>query len=481
MGDVRGFLKIARQNGQYRAVCERVKDFNDVFKQRPEEQSQEQALRCMDCATPFCHWGCPIGNYISEWNNYMAYGNWESAFKLLEATNNLPEITGRVCPAICEYSCALGINDNAVTIRENELAVIEHGFQNGLIRPLPPRTRTGKKVAVVGSGPAGLSCAAQLNRAGHSVVIFERDNKPGGILRYGIPDFKLEKHIIDRRIAVWQKEGIVFKTNIDVGSDYKVKKLLDEFDAVCLACGSRLPRDLDVEGRGLKGIYLAMDYLIQSNRRVAGEKIPKDELIDAKGKKVVVIGGGDTGADCVGTAHRQGAACVVQIEVLPKPSEFRTTDCPWPRYPLLLKMSPSHEEGGERHWSVLTKRFIGKKGFVNRLSCVRVEFLSEENNSRLVMKEISGSEFEIEADMVIIAIGFLHTQHSGLVSELNIELDAKGNVKTDEKYMTSVNKVFSAGDMRRGQSLVVWAIAEGRRCAYNIDKSLIGESSLSQL
>ncbi|MDD5291913.1 MAG: glutamate synthase subunit beta [Candidatus Omnitrophica bacterium] len=481
MGDVRGFLKIARQNGQHRVVCERVRDFNDVFKQRLEGQSQEQALRCMDCATPFCHWGCPIGNYIPEWNDYMAYGNWESAFNLLDATNNLPEITGRVCPAMCEYSCTLGINDNAVTIRENELAVIEHGFENGLVKPLPPKARTGKKIAVVGSGPSGLSCAAQLNRAGHNVVIFERDNKPGGILRYGIPDFKLEKHLIDRRIAIWKKEGVVFKVSTDVGSDYPAKKLLDEFDAVCLACGSRVPRDLNIEGRELKGIYFAMDYLVQSNRRVAGEKFSKDELIDAKGKKVVVIGGGDTGADCVGTAHRQGAACVVQVEVLPKPPECRTRDCAWPKYPLLLKMSSSHEEGGERHWSVLTKRFIGKKGFVNKLSCVRVEFSADKNNTCMEIKEIAGSGFEIEADMVIVAIGFLHPQRSGLISELNIELDAKGNVKTNDKHMASASKVFSAGDMRRGQSLVVWAIAEGRRCAYNIDKFVMGESSLPQL
>lgn len=432
----------------------------------------------MDCGTPFCHWACPIGNYIPEWNDYVFHGNWKAALVLLEATNNLAEITGRVCPALCEYACVLGLNDDAVTIRENELAVIEFGFKNGLIKSNHIEHRTGKKIAVVGSGPAGLSCAAQLNRAGHNVVIFERDDKPGGILRYGIPDFKLEKNLLDRRIDLWQEEGIVFKTGIDVGKDYPAKKLLDEFDAVCLAGGSRVPRDLKIEGRELKGIYFAMDYLMQSNRRVAGHKIPKNELIEAKGKKVMVIGGGDTGADCVGTAHRQGASCVVQIEVLPKPFECRTKDYPWPKYPLLLKTSSSHEEGGERHWAVLTKRFIGEGGFVKKISCAKVEFEEANGKTCPVMKEISGSEFEIEADLVILAVGFLHPEHSGLLGDLGVEFDKCGNVKTDENYKTSVKNVFSAGDMRRGQSLVVWAISEGRRSAYFMDKYLMGDSNL---
>lgn len=461
MGDVKGFLKIARQNGQYRPVCERVQDFKHVLRLRPERQSQEQASRCMDCATPFCHWGCPIGNYIPEWNDHMFRGRWEASLALLEAANNLPEITGRVCPALCEYACVLGLNDDPVTIRENELAIIESGFKNGLIKASRVKTRTGKKVAVIGSGPAGLSAAAQLNRAGHSVIVFERDEKAGGILRYGIPDFKLEKNILDRRIDIWKKEGIIFKTGTDVGTAYPVKKLLPEFDAFLLAAGSRVPRDLEIEGRELKGIYFAMDYLTQSNKRVYGEKIPKDKLIDAKGKKVVVIGGGDTGADCVGTAHRQGADCVVQIEVLPRPPEYRSENCPWPKYPMLLKTTSSHEEGGKRHWAVETKRFIGDNGFVKKLSCVS-----------------SGTELEIDADLVIIAIGFLHTEHSGLLSDIGVELDERGNVKADPYFMTSVKKIFSAGDMRRGQSLVVWAISEGRRAAYNIDKYLMGESSL---
>ena len=478
MGDPRGFLKSARQDSFYREICERVKDFKEVSKFRPEKQSQEQASRCMDCFTPFCHKGCPIGNYIPEWNDYMFRGNWKAALTLLEATNNLPEITGRVCPALCEYACVLGLNDDAVTIRENELAVIELGFKKGLIGPNLVNKRTGKKIAVIGSGPAGLSCAAQLNKAGHSVVVFERDKKPGGILRYGIPDFKLEKHLIDRRVDIWKKEGIVFKTGLDIGVDYPGKKLLDEFDAVCLAGGSRVPRDLKIEGRELKGVYFAMDYLTQSNARIAGEKISKEVLIDARDKNVVVIGGGDTGSDCVGTAHRQGAACVTQIEVLPRPYECRTETYPWPKYPLLLKTTSSHEEGGERHWAVLTKNFAGEKGFIKKLSCVKVEFPETIGSSCPVMKEIPGSEFEIDADLVILAVGFLHPEHSGLLTDLNVEFDKRGNVKTGVNYMTSVEKVFSAGDMRRGQSLVVWAISEGRQSAYFIDKYLMGESNL---
>jgi len=468
MGDSRGFLKVARQDGKCREVCERIRDFKEVAELRPEKKSQEQTSRCMDCATPFCHWGCQIGNYIPEWNDYVFQGNWKEAITLLEATNNLPEVTGRVCPAICEYACVLGLNDDAVTIRENELAIIEFGFSNGLIKPKQINNRTGKKVAVIGSGPAGLSCAAQLNRAGHKVIVFERDDKVGGMLRYGIPDFKLEKNIIERRIDIWKEEGVDFKTGVEVGKDHSTDKLLAEFDAICLACGCRVPRDLKIEGRQLKGIYFAMDYLTQSNQRIAGKSFTKEQLIDAKDKKVVIIGAGDTGADCIGVAHRQGAKSVVQIEILARPPECRLKDYPWPKYPRLLKTSSSHEEGCQRYWEVMTKRFIGEKGFLKKLSCVKVES----------MKEIPVSEFEIEADLVILAMGFLQPEHSGLLSQLGVEFDARGNVKTDENYMTSAKKVFSAGDMRRGQSLVVWAIAEGRQSAHFIDKYLMGKSYL---
>jgi len=479
MGDPRGFLKAGREISPERPICERVLDFKQVAKPRDEKQSQEQASRCMDCGTPFCHWGCPIGNYIPEWNDHLFRGRWEDSLELLEGTNNLPEITGRVCPAMCEYACVLGLNDDAVTIRENELALAEFGFKNGAIKPRRIKTRTLKKLAVVGSGPAGLSSADQLNRAGHSITVFERDGKPGGILRYGIPDFKLEKSILDRRIDIWKKEGIVFETGVDVGRDLPAAKLLASFDAVLLSGGSRVPRDLKIEGRELKGVHFAMDYLCQANRRFSGDKIPANKIIDAKGKKVVVIGGGDTGADCVGTAHRQGAPCVVQIEVLPKPPECREgSNYPWPIYPLLLKTTSSHAEGGERHWAVLTKRFAGEKGVVRKLSCVRVEFVDSGNNTCPVMKEIPGSDFEIEADLVILAVGFLHPEHAGLLTDLGVGFDERGNVKTDAGYMTSVKKVFSAGDMRRGQSLVVWAISEGRRAAHCIDKYLMGESSL---
>jgi len=480
MGDLKGFLKVKRQSQDYRPVCERVKDFGEVNLLRSEPQNKEQASRCMDCGTPFCHSGCPIGNYIPEWNDLVFHGQWEKAFDLLGATNNLPEITGRICPALCEYACVLGINDDPVTIRENELAIIEHAFSKGLIKPRLPKKRTGKRIAVIGSGPAGLSCADQLNSAGHGVVVFERDDAVGGILRYGIPEFKLEKKIIQRRVKILEKEGIKFKTGINVGIDYKAKQLAEEFDAVCIACGSRVPRDLNIEGRALSGINFAMDYLIQSNRRVQGQRIPDEKLIDAKDKRVVVIGGGDTGADCVGVAHRQGAACVSQIEIMPRPGTCRTRDFPWPKYPLLLKSSTSHEEGGERDWSVLTKKFIGTNSKLSKLSCVRVEFKKDVQGCPL-MQEIAGSDFEIEVDLVILALGFLHPEKKGLIQEFNLDLDQRGNVKTDEKFMTSRKNVFACGDMRRGQSLIVWAIAEGRRAAYHVDKYLMGQSSLPEL
>ncbi|MCG2714578.1 MAG: glutamate synthase subunit beta [Candidatus Omnitrophica bacterium] len=469
MGDVRGFLKVKRQAAKHRPVCERIKDYREVMSLRSDEFSCEQASRCMDCGTPFCHWGCPMGNYIPEWNDLVFRGQWQKAFALLETTNNLPEITGRLCPALCEYACVLGINDDPVTIRENELDIIEYAFKTGLIKPRPPQRRTGREIAVIGSGPAGLACADQLNQAGHLVVVFEKDEQIGGLLRYGIPDFKLEKWILDRRLEILKKEGIVFVRGMNVGLDYPVEKLSKDYAAVCLATGSRVPRDLKIEGRELKGVHFALDYLIQANKRVSGQNLAADKLINAKGKKVVVIGGGDTGADCVGIAHRQGAKCVVQIELLAKPPECRTSDYPWPKYPLLCKTTTSHEEGGIREWSVSTKKFSGENGWVKKLLCQRVN------------QETAGREFEIEADLVIIAMGFLHPEHSGLIRDLNLELDSKGNVKTDENYMSSVKGVFSAGDVHRGQSLVVWAISEGRKAAYYIDKYLMGKSNLSIL
>ncbi|MFA5095754.1 MAG: glutamate synthase subunit beta [Candidatus Omnitrophota bacterium] len=477
MGDPKGFLKIARKNNLFRPVCERVKDFEEVCRLRSEEGSQEQASRCMDCATPFCHWGCSIANYIPEWNDAVFHRHWEKAYALLAQTNNLPEITGRICPALCEYACVLGINDDPVTIRDNELAIIEYAFRQGIVKPRPPQKRTGKKIAVVGSGPAGLSCADQLNQAGHKVTVFERDDKPGGILRYGIPDFKLAKNILDRRIAIFKKEGIGFKVSTNVGASYSAAKLREEFDAVALSAGSRLPRDLNIEGRELAGIHFAMDYLVQSNLRVAGKKIPAPKLIDAKAKKVVVIGGGDTGADCMGVAHRQGAACVSQIEIMPRPAECRTAVFPWPRYPLLLKTSTSHEEGGARDWSILTRKFIGKAGKVSKLSCVRVEFGKDAQGCPL-MQEVQGSGFEIEADLVILALGFLGPEKKGLIGELGLELDPRGNVKTSPDFMTSLKGIFACGDMRRGQSLAVWAISEGRQAAHFIDRYLMGSSGL---
>jgi glutamate synthase (NADPH/NADH) small chain len=422
MGNPKGFLKYKRKEAKYRPVCERVKDYEDVVNPRPDDISEDQASRCMDCGTPFCHWACPVGNYIPEWNDLVYTGQWERAFELLDASNNLPEITGRVCPALCEFGCVLGINDDPVTIRENELAIIEHAFREGWIKPDPPKERNGKKVAVIGSGPAGLSCAAELNKFGYSVTVFEKDKKIGGILRYGIPDFKLEKKILDRRIAIWEKEGIKFKINS------KIKKDPPGFDAVCWAGGARTPRDLKIPGRELNGIHFAMDYLTQANKKASGEKFSEKE-ISAKGKKVVVIGGGDTGSDCVGTANRQGAKCVVQIELLPEPPECRDDKCPWPTYPMILKTTSSHKEGADRRWSIKTKKFIGQKGKVAKLLC----------------EDGTGKEIEIGADLVILAVGFLRPD-------------------CDYKY--------AAGDMRTGQSLVVKAINDGRQTAQLISIDL---------
>jgi len=469
MGDQTGFLKYPRKGFSYRPVCDRVKDFAPVMQIQPIEHTKEQTARCMDCGTPFCNWACPLGNYIPEWNDNMFRGRFNAAFELLDATNTFPEITGRVCPAPCEYACVLGINDFPVTIRENELATIEKAFEQGLIKPQPPQARTGKKVAVVGSGPAGLSAAATLNRLGHSVTVFEKDDKIGGILRYGIPDFKLEKTIIDRRAKIWEAEGVVFKAGVDITAD----KLKNDFDAVCLATGCRSPRDLKIEGRELKGIHFAMDYLIQSNKRVSGQKFSSNELIDAKGKSVLVIGGGDTGADCVGTAHRQGAKCVTQVEILPEPPKERPKGQEWPKYPMVLKVSSSHEEGGERKWAITTKKFTGKSGTVTKAVCARVDFVKEPGQARPVMKEVAGSEFDIEADLVVLAMGFTNPEKQGLLSDLKVKCDDRGNVSRNTDLMTSIDGIFSAGDISRGPSLIVWALAEGIKAAGSIDKYLM--------
>ena len=468
--DPKGFLKIKRQTSVYRPVCERVKDNNEVLVLRTEESSKEQAKRCMDCGTPFCHSGCPLGNIVPEWNDFIANNNWRDAFLLLNSTNILPEVTGRICPALCESACVLGINDDAVTVRDNELSIIEKAFADGLIKPNPPSVRTGKKVAVVGSGPAGLSAAAFLNRKGHYVVVFERDNNIGGILRYGIPDFKLEKKILDRRVNLLKQEGIEFKTGINVGVDYKIENLKQDFDAVCLAIGSRVARDMKNPGRELEGIHLAMDFLIQANKKVSGEKIDEEE-ITAKGKKVVVIGGGDTGADCVGVSHRQGAVCVSQIEIMPKPPVERPEAMPWPKYPMIFRSSSSHQEGGERDWCIMTKQFIGENGKIKAVKCERVEFGPEKDiNGRQLMNVVPNSEFEIEADLVILAMGFTNPEHTGLVENLGLKIDERGNVKAEEMLAkTNIDGIFVCGDARRGASLIVWALCEGRNAANSID------------
>ncbi len=467
MGHPHGFLKSKREVMSYRPVCERVKDFAPVAVPKSEDVTRDQASRCMDCGTDFCNWGCPIGNYIPEWNDHVYRNRWEGAYRLLSATNVLPEVTGRVCPALCEAACVLGINDQPVTIRENELAIIEKAFKEGYVKPEPQIIRTGKRVAVIGSGPAGLSAAAFLNLAGHNVTVFEKEDRLGGFMRYGIPDFKLEKNILDRRIKVWEEDGIRFKTGINVGVNYSVDEIRKNFDAVCVAAGCRVPRDMKTTGRELKGIYQAVDYLTQSNRRVAGDKV-EGELIDAAGRNVLVIGGGDTGADCVGTANRQGAKCVMQVEILPEPPKDRPSDQPWPRYPFVFKTTSSHEEGADRKWSVTTKEFTGSGGAVKKVKCARVEW--DKSSGRPVMKEIAGGEFEIDADMVILSMGFTNPVKEGLLESLGATLDERGNVKSDLKTgATSVDGVFAAGDVSRGPSLIVWAIAEGRKAADGID------------
>jgi glutamate synthase (NADPH/NADH) small chain len=441
----------------------------------------------MNCGVPFCHHGCPLGNIIPEFNDAVYEGNWEEAAEILLSTNNFPEFTGRICPAPCEASCVLGINKPPVTIEEIEKNIIETAFEKGFIKAKPPVERTGKKVAVIGSGPAGLAAAAQLNSAGHSVTVFERADKIGGLLRYGIPDFKLEKWVVDRRVKLMEEEGVVFKTNANVGENVKVKDLLKQFDAIVLSGGSTVPRDLPIPGRNLKGVHFAMEFLSQQNKRVAGLELKynhagapytEGELM-ATGKNVVVIGGGDTGADCVGTSNRHGAKSVTQVELLPKPPADRSETMPWPNWPMILRTSTSHEEGCNRNWAIYTKEFVGdSSGNLKGVKIADMGWNTPEPGKMPKYQEIPGTERIIPCELALLAIGFVHPQHGGMINDLGVQLDDRGNVKTKENYQTSIDKVFAAGDMRRGQSLVVWAIAEGREAARNADIWLMGDSKL---
>lgn len=470
MGNPRGFIEVQQKLSGNRPVNERIDDYGEVEQTLNDQDRKLQASRCMDCGVPFCHWGCPVGSKIPEWQDALYRGDYKLASEVLHSTNSFPEFTGRVCPAPCEKSCVLAIHEEAVTIRENEASTVEKAFELGLIQPRIPKKRTGKKVAVIGSGPSGLSVADQLNQKGHTVIVFERDDAIGGLLRYGIPDFKLNKKVIDRRQRIFEKEGIEFRVNTAVGEDVKGEELLQEFDAVVLAIGAMQPRDLPVEGRDLKGIHFAMDYLKQQNKVNRGASFSKDERINAKGKKVMVVGGGDTGSDCVGTANRQRAEKVMQIEIMPKPPASRTPDNPWPFWPNVLKVSSSHQEGCERMWSLSTRRFIGEKGQLKAVEVVEVEWMQD--NGRWKMEEKEDTVRKIEVDMVMLSMGFVHPVHKGLVEELGLELDQRGNVKINDGFAASKSGVFAAGDAANGASLVVTAIAKGREAAAHVHEFL---------
>lgn len=489
MGKPTGFLEFTRELPQKRKVQERVKDYNEFVERYSDDKLNQQAARCMNCGIPFCHSGCPLGNVIPEFNDAVYRKNWKEAYDILSSTNNFPEFTGRICPAPCESACVLGINQPAVAIEEIEKHIIEIAFDKGLVKPRKPIVRTGKKIAVVGSGPAGLAAAAQLNYAGHTVTVFERDDAPGGLLRYGIPDFKLEKWVIDRRIAVMEEEGVTFRCNANVGVNVSMNDLLREYHAIVLAGGSTVPRDLNIPGRELKGVHYAMEFLKQQNKRVAQKDLFANaniesnvyhEELSAAGKNVVVIGGGDTGSDCVGTSNRHGAVSVTQFELLPKPPSSRTPFMPWPTYPMILKTSSSHEEGAEREWAIATKAFVGdENGNLKALRIVDLEWKITEDGKPANFVEIAGTEREIPCELALLAMGFVHPQHKGMIDELGVDLDERGNIKATEKnYQTNISKVFTCGDMRRGQSLVVWAISEGRECARKADEFLMGHSLL---
>jgi len=479
MGKITGFMEIARKDRGYEPVAERIKVYKEFVRSLPDADMSQQGARCMDCGIPFCQTGCPVNNVIPDWNDLVYRGNWRPALDVLHSTNNFPEFTGRVCPAPCEAACTLNINNDAVAIKSIEQAIVDKGWAEGWIVPEVPLRKTGRKVAVVGSGPAGLACAQQLARAGHDVTLFEKNDRVGGLLRYGIPDFKMEKHHIDRRMEQMSAEGVTFRAGVNVGVDLKADKLLSDFDAVVLSGGSEKPRDLPVPGRELSGVHFAMEFLPQQNKAVAGDKVPGQIL--ATGKHVVVIGGGDTGSDCIGTSIRQGAKSVMNFELLAKPPEQEDKPLTWPYWPLKLRTSSSHEEGAKRDFAVATKRFEGKDGKVASLVACHVEWVKDEKGA-MSMKEVPGTEFTIPADLVLLAMGYVHPVHEGVVSGLGVQTDARGNVlaTTDGKgcYATSVPKVFAAGDMRRGQSLVVWAIREGRQCAREVDAFLMGSSDL---
>jgi glutamate synthase (NADPH/NADH) small chain len=477
MGNIRGFLEIHRAKARTRPVAERLRDWREVYLPVEETQSREQGARCMDCSIPFCHQGCPLGNLIPDWNDLVYRNRWQTAIERLHATNNFPEFTGRLCPAPCEASCVLGINDDPVTIKSIELSIIEHAFEEGWVAPQLPLRRTGKRVAIVGSGPAGLAAAQQLNRAGHRVTVHERDDRIGGLLRYGIPEFKMEKRFLDRRLEQMEAEGVVFRPNAHVGVTIPAARLRAEFDAVLLTGGACQARDLPVPGRELKGIHFAMEYLTLQNRRNEGDDIPDDRFITAAGKRVVIIGGGDTGADCLGTVHRQGAVSVHQFELLPRPPDERAPNNPWPEWAYVFRVSPAHEEGGERVYAVSTERFEGdESGHVKALHAVQVEPVVEQGRMRFA--PVPGSEFSLPVDLVLLAMGFTGPERGGMLAELGVKLTERGNVWTDAHWMTSAPGVFAAGDMQRGQSLIVWAIAEGRSAAQGIDAWLTGASEL---
>ncbi|HCI44732.1 MAG TPA: glutamate synthase [Candidatus Omnitrophica bacterium] len=474
MGDVTGFIKYNREDFHKESVIERLKHWHEFAKPMPEGDLKNQGARCMDCGIPFCQEGCPIGNIIPDWNDLVYRDRWQEAVERLHKTNNFPEFTGRVCPAPCENSCVLGINAPPVTIKNIEVSIIERAYKEGWVKPEAPGKRTGKTVAVVGSGPAGLACADQLNKAGHKVTVFEKNEYLGGLLRLGIPDFKLEKRVVERRLKRMEAEGVKFKTKVNVGVDIKAVELRGKFDAVVLCGGAESPRDLPVEGRNLKGVHFAMDYLTQQNRINAGQKVPAKTRISAEGKNVVVLGGGDTGSDCVGTANRQGAKVVRQFELLARPPKERSPGNPWPQWALVERTSSSHEEGVERDYSVMTKRFSGEKGVVKKLHGVKLQFGPKDpKTGRSAMTEVPGSEFTVDADLVLLAMGFLGPAKNGLLEDFGVELDERGNVKAGKDKMTSVPGVFTAGDMTRGQSLVVWAIHEGRAAARGAHSYLV--------